>query len=214
MAPPRPCVRVVTSAPSLASIVQAVLEEQAAAFELQQHIVAGVGLPQVGRAHSADVLVLAPQTWEEMSRWLPPLKQLAKSCSWLVFTQLRVAGMFTSELPADRCTIVGTGSSLEEIQEDFRSLIRGDPLCPPAALQTRFAQGLATLSLKRAYRPLTPREFECGCAVSLQLSNPVIAQALHISNETVKRHVTCLDKKMKPASREALSILVEQALAP
>ncbi len=162
----------------------------------------------------ASVLVVAPQNWEEMSYWLPDLHKQFRGSLWLVLAELRIAGMFAFSLMADLCTIVDSSSSREELRDAFLALIDRVALVPPVALLSRFTYGLAIHQHGRPSVPLTPRELQCGCAVSLGLSNRQIAQALSLSEETIKKHVHQLLHKLHCPDRVALGLLIEQAFLP
>ena len=159
-----------------------------------------------------EALIVAPQTWEELARWLPEMQRQYPSNSWLLYSQLRVIGMFLSSLNPRSCTIVSSNAGSDELLAAFRALHQGYPLFPPAALLANAAQRLAALLGLRTPPHLTLREFECGCAASLGLRNRWIGAALAISEETVKKSVSHVLHKLDLEGREDLSLRFEQAL--
>jgi DNA-binding NarL/FixJ family response regulator len=170
--------------------------------------------PRDATASRASVIIIAPRNWQEMARWMPHIQTRFQSGSWLLYAELRVAGLFSSFLEAQLGTIVGLGTSIEEFKTAFRSLTNGSPLYPPAALLTRFAQGAPALPSGRPILPLTPRELQCGCAISLGLTNHQVADILHIGEAAVKGNLYRLYQKLEFPGREAAGALFELALSP
>jgi len=77
-----------------------------------------------------------------------------------------------------------------------------------AALESVYAQGTVHLSISResllsdtAHSSLTDRELEVLRCVALALSNSQIGAALHITEGTVKRHLTNIFAKLDAVSR-------------
>jgi DNA-binding CsgD family transcriptional regulator len=161
-----------------------------------------------------DVVIVAPQTWEELSRWLPSLERRFGAAMWLVWARLRVAGMFSSFLVPHFCTILGTLATSRELRTNFWSLVNHDPECPPAALLARIARGVwAALQTRRPVR-LTDRQLQCGCAVSLGLTNARIGAALSIAEGTVAKHVSALLQALGMQDRQEIGELFERAVFP
>ncbi len=165
----------------------------------------------VGHA-KPDVVIVAPQDWREMSGWLPALQWRFGACRWLVLAPLRVAGMFAWFLEGRLCTIVSPLSPREDLATAFWSLVEGIALLEPKSLPVRFAEGLPHLPSTRHPLPLSDRELQCGCAVSLGLRNRQIAAALSISEGTVKNHIHELLRKCHREDRVKLAAFIAEAL--
>jgi DNA-binding NarL/FixJ family response regulator len=164
-----------------------------------------------GRA--PGVLVIAPQTWQETYRWLPDLQRGFVASRWLLRAQLRLAGMFLTVLQEPPlCAVVGSLASTDEFLTEFRALVAGRPLCPPAQLVTHINGALRAIPGKEHAAPLETRELECGCAVSLGLRNVQIAHTLLLSQGSVKNSLTSLYRKLGVAGRREAGTLLEQVI--
>jgi DNA-binding NarL/FixJ family response regulator len=160
-----------------------------------------------------SLAVIAPQTWEEMHNWLPALQTRLRGHPWLMLTHLRIAGLFCSYLEPHVCTVVDTHAAVKTFLAAIQSLAAGEVLFPPAGLLTRFSQGLPSLPGGRQTIPLTPRELQCGCGISLGLYNRQIARVLSISEGTVKKHIEELKHRLGITERGEIGTLFEQAFS-
>jgi DNA-binding NarL/FixJ family response regulator len=170
--------------------------------------------PVPSAACDPDVVVIAPRHWEEMARWLPSLRRHFYVPSWLVLADLRVAGMFSSFLEMYRATILPTTATPQDLRDRVRLLTEEETSYPTAELLSHFNRHASLLRTRRPACLLTPRELQCGCAVSLGLSNRQIAELLHLGDATVKSHVHRLLEKLELSNREDLGAYVERALTP
>jgi DNA-binding NarL/FixJ family response regulator len=161
-----------------------------------------------------DVVLIAPRHWEEMARWLPSLRRHFYVPSWLVLADLRVSGMFASFLEMYRATILPTTATPQDLRDRVRLLVEQETTYPTTELLSHFNRNASRLPTGRPPCLLTPRELQCGCAVSLGLSNRQIAELLHLGDATVKSHVHHLLEKLELSNREDLGAYVEQALTP
>jgi DNA-binding NarL/FixJ family response regulator len=209
-----PNVLIISSYQLVARAAEQLLRGEAGAVRTQ--IIRDLQQPEQLTDFEPDILIVAPINWRELNRWLPPLQRDHASYSWLVLAPLPVAGMFATLLKEGTpvCTIAGPGTSPDELRDTFLALTQGRALCAPQDLVTRFTQGLPTLPNRRQTPALNLRELECGCAVSLGLSNRGIARALHLSEETTKTYVGDLLGTFGCPNRRVLGQHFERAMAP
>jgi Bacterial regulatory proteins, luxR family len=218
-------VLLISSCPILASSLQRCLSDPASGIRFRSQTLLDIQ----GLEHLVDVnpngLLIAPQSWEEMHRWLPPLQRRFLPRLWVTFAPPRIAGLFITGLEPVLCTVVGSGASPTDLTAALHALTNGTAICPPATLLTHFAQGMAEVPGGRTFLSPTRREFECGCGVSLGLSNRQIAEVLSIDVETIRKHIHSLLQKLHHpvqqnldghdlSKRETLGALFEQALSP
>jgi len=218
-------VLLVSSCPILTCSLQRCLSEPASGIRFRSQTLPDVqGLEPLVDI-DPSVLLIAPQSWEEMHRWLPPLQRRFPSRLWVTFAPPRIAGLFITGLEPVLCTVVGSGASPIDLTAALHALTNGTAICPPATLLTHFAQGMAEVPGGRTFLTPTRREFECGCGVSLGLSNRQIAEVLSIDEETSRKHIHSLLQKLHHpvqqnldghdlSKRETLGALFEQALSP
>jgi DNA-binding NarL/FixJ family response regulator len=161
-----------------------------------------------------DVVLIVPRHWEEMARWLPSLRRHFCVPSWLMLADLRVAGMFSSYLEMHRAGVLPASASPRELRERVCQLTGPDSSYPTAELLSVFHRNAPCLPSGRPPCLVTPRELQCGCAVSLGLSNRQIAALFYLGDATVKSHVHHLLEKLELSNREDLGTYVERALTP
>jgi len=203
---------IVSSAPVLSQAIQQILEEgpDAARCEiLGETESSGLPVPT-----DPDVVLIAPRHWEEMARWLCPLRRQFYVPSWLMLADLRVAGMYSSFLEMHRAAILPTSVTAADLRDRVRRLTEQESSYPTVELLSHFNRNATRLPTGRPPSLLTPRELQCGCAVSLGLSNRQIAENLHLGDATVKSHVHHLLEKLELSNREDLGAYVERALTP
>lgn len=112
-----------------------------------------------------------------------------------------------------RCTILAPEATPGELNEAFRALRAGVVRCSPADLPARFGEAAASLVGGPTLLPLTARELQCGCAISLGLENRQMAAVLYLSQGTVKNYLSALRGKLSGRSRREIAALFEQALS-
>lgn len=105
----------------------------------------------------------------------------------------------------------------EEIVRAVRLIAGGEALLSPSATRTLLshmgdgAQAERRESALRRLAALTPREHEVAIAIGSGAANAEIAAALHMSEATVKAHVSRLLAKLDAANRVHVAILVHDA---
>ncbi|HLV80510.1 MAG TPA: LuxR C-terminal-related transcriptional regulator [Chthonomonadaceae bacterium] len=156
------------------------------------------------------VVLLLPQQWEQLARWLPLLETAFPGYSWLLRGNQRVAGMFLSQLQRRPYLLLSPQTTMADLMNGIKALAsrQARRLKPAEAFPT-------VLSISRPGKTaivLTTRELEVSFAVSLGLSNRQIAQALHVSEDDIKKHVHNLLKKHGFESRVEIAAWVEQML--
>jgi len=95
-------VLLVSSCPILTSSLQRCLSDPASGSRFRSQTFLDIqGLEHLVDV-DPDVLLIAPQSWEEMRRWLPPLQRRFPSRLWVAFARPRIAGLFITGLePVD-----------------------------------------------------------------------------------------------------------------
>ena len=180
----------------------------------------GDGVQVVGEAGSlveagpelseADVVVVA--AGDEF------VEETARTVAELVAEEGTQAILLLSEddrsLPALRSLaprgwgVVSPDAPPEEVWAAVAAVARGLVVLP-RALTERLLQGPAVFggALEELVEPLTPREREVLGLLGQGLSNKMIARDLHISEHTVKFHVSSIYTKLGASSRaEAVSL--------
>ena len=179
----------------------------------------GDGVQVVGEAGSlveagpelseADVVVVAGDEFVE---------ETARTVAELVAEEGTQAILLLSEddrsLPALRSLaprgwgVVSPDAPPEEVWAAVAAVARGLVVLP-RALTERLLQGPAVFggAVEELVEPLTPREREVLGLLGQGLSNKMIARDLHISEHTVKFHVSSVYTKLGASSRaEAVSL--------
>lgn len=157
-------------------------------------------------------LLIALQTWEQMASRLPGLSRQYPRCPWLLLADPRVAGMFLSHLRGRACTLVPLDASAESLRHALYAVAGGRRSCLAADLLARFARGVRP-EARRGQHP-SMMEIQCGCAVSMGLSNRRIAEVLYLGEPTVKSHLHHLHQKLGVTNRTELGVFFQRALAP
>jgi DNA-binding NarL/FixJ family response regulator len=202
---------IVSASPIFSRAVRELLEEGPDATRCWIH---GESSPPGPSAADPDVVLIAPCHWEEMARWLLPLRRHFYVPAWLMLADLRVAGMFSSYLEMHRAGVLPASASPHELRERVCLLTGQQSSYPTAELLAVFHRNAPFLPSRRPPCLLTPRELQCGCAVSMGLSNRQIAELLHLGEATVKSHVHHLLEKLELSNREDLGAYIERALTP
>lgn len=204
-------VAVVSVTPIFASGVRQMLENGPDAPRCEIFIGHQLAVPS---DFSPDVVLLTSQNWEEMALLLPLLQKQFAALPWLVLAEWRLAGTFLSFLEMQRCAVVPPSSSPAELRTILRLLVKQSPPCLATSLLMLFVRGFP--SLPKGYRNSlpTPRELQCGCALSLGLTNRQISYLLHVGEGTVKSHVHHLLQKLGLSDREAVAGLFRRTFPP
>lgn len=199
---------VVSASPILSAALRQLVES-----ELQNvccHTLCDPEAPTCAEGAAPDVVLFAPQSWEEAAAWFVRLRRRFPTCPWLVLSEPRLAGMFLSHLQEHPCALVPASAPPETLRRALLGLEHRSNTRITEELQARFAYGTALTA--SCWRLPTPMELQCGCAVSLGLSNRQIAGLLHVGETTVKSHVHHLLQKLGLDGRAELSTFVQQAL--
>jgi DNA-binding NarL/FixJ family response regulator len=210
--PPAIKVLILCSVPLIAWALEKCLE--GGPMPIQTHTAAHLGDSDGIGDFDPQVVIVAPQTWEEMSGLHPQIGRRFGPAMWLVYSRLRIAGMFSDAVAGHFCSIVGWRATPAEFRASFWGLLRHDPDCSPASLLALINRRLwATRHVPRPLE-LTARQLQCGCAVSLGLSNAQIAASLSIAEGTVAKHVSALLHALDVPNREELGVLFHRAYFP
>jgi DNA-binding NarL/FixJ family response regulator len=198
---------VVSASPILSSALRRLVENELQ--DVRCRTLCDPETPAVDGA-APDILLFAPQSWEEAAAWLARLRRRYAACPWLMLAEPRLAGMFLSHLESHLCALVPSSATTETLRH---ALLGQGHRCASRIteeLQARFAYGTALTAAR--WRLPTPMELQCGCAVSLGLTNRQITGLLHVGEATVKSHVHRLLQKLQLAGRVELGAFVQQAL--
>jgi DNA-binding NarL/FixJ family response regulator len=106
-------------------------------------------------------------------------------------------------LLAGACGYVLKDAPIEQIVEGIRAAARGESLISPR-IASRLVHRLREpdeLDLSVTEDPLTPREFEVLELLARGLDNSEIAQALYLSQHTIKNHVSTILMKLQVENR-------------
>jgi DNA-binding NarL/FixJ family response regulator len=201
-------VRVVAPSAATALPLCLLLEEHAAEFAVQG--LAGEEIERLRAQSAADLILLAPRRWDELPRWLPPLRREFPGAPWLVWADLCLAGMFLEPLSQRRCTVVAPHWSGRDLAFSLRALAAGHAPVPPAALRRLFSQAWSAATGRPV--AITPRPFECGCALSHGLPPRRIADLLGIATATVRDHLNTLYRELDLHSQAAVGAAFRRTL--
>jgi DNA-binding NarL/FixJ family response regulator len=161
-----------------------------------------------------DLAIVAPQHWEQLADWVSSLRTHLAHCPWLIVAEPNVVGMFISLLAAQPCLTLDPVATESELKTAARALAAGQRPYVPAELMARFSRHAPSTTSGRPAHCLTTAELQCGCAVSLGLSNVAIATHLYIGEATVKSHVSSALRKLGLRDREALGAFIQRAFHP
>lgn len=197
-------------------------------FVVEDHAVVRLGLKTmiesesgicvVGMAASGEeAILLAPETEPDvvlMDLRMPGmngLETIAELRSRM--PDIRIAVLTNYHSDEDVFSAVQAGAmayllksaTLEEVVCAIRTVHRGERYLPPT-IATQLASRLS-----RA--PISSRELEILKLVAKGLTNPEIAEILHISDKTVRNHViNCLDKLGAKDRTEAATLAIRRGL--
>jgi DNA-binding NarL/FixJ family response regulator len=160
------------------------------------------------------VALIAALDWRQMADWLPRLRRHMAMSPWLLLADLRLAGMFLKLMEDQPCVVVDPNGDPASLRSGLQAA--AERQCHPVAdeLRDRLALSLSGPPHSRPSLQFTDVELQCGCGVSLGLTNPEIGEALRVSEATVKSHRHRLMKKLETHRRRELGELIDWALAP
>lgn len=121
----------------------------------------------------------------------------------------------TNALLAGACGYLLKDAPIEQIVEGVRAAARGEPMISPkiAGHLIRHVRRPATDELRLPDSNLTSRELEVLELIARGMDNPEIARTLHLSQHTVKNHVSSILVKLQVANRiQAAVRAVQQGL--
>lgn len=190
--------------------IKRLLEEE---MRLSCRTLAELDIHHVGRTDPTDLAVIMPDSWQQLSGWLPGLEKAFVSCPWLIIADLRIAGLFITSLQMHACTLLSPHASMEEIEGSIAQLTSGSAMLAFPQLLSQFVSNAFPSSSRRMALP-TIREFEIGCAISLGLSNQQMAQTLHVEKATIRSHLHHLFQKLRLSHRQELAAYFYLALSP
>src|SRR5262249_4846561 len=118
-------VLLVSSCPILTSSLQRCLSEPASGIRFRSQTLFDVQGLEHRIAIDPNVLLIAPQSWEEIHRWLQPLQRQFPSRLWVAFAQPRIVGLFITGLETVLCAVVGSGASPTALTSALSALTNG-----------------------------------------------------------------------------------------
>jgi DNA-binding NarL/FixJ family response regulator len=203
---------IVSSSPVMGVALQHLLEDRPDGLTTYRlEIDELLSTPQV---FSPDLLVLAPQSWHDFALWVPHLQTRLSACPWLLFSDPRIAGLFISRLEALNCGFVPTTAPPVLLRAAIHALA-DQPVVSCLSLFTRLlATATGAASARSGIDPLTVEELQCGCAVSLGLSDHEVAELTGQRVTVIRRHVRALMLKLEVSGREELAEVVRKTLTP
>ena len=121
----------------------------------------------------------------------------------LVLTVVADQQNVTDALLAGACGYLVKDASIDQIVEGIKAAARGESLISPriASQLVRRLREPPEVEPALAGAELTPRELEVLEMLSRGMDNPEIAQALYLSQHTVKNHVSSILVKLQVANR-------------
>ena len=121
----------------------------------------------------------------------------------LVLTVSADAQSVTDALLAGACGYLLKDAPIEQIVEGIRAAARGESSISPriASHLVRRLREPPEVELHPVGAELTPREFEVLELLSKGVDNPGIARTLHLSQHTVKNHVSSILVKLQVENR-------------
>jgi two-component system nitrate/nitrite response regulator NarL len=133
---------------------------------------------------------------------------------------LPVIVLSSSEDPQDARQAMACGAlgyvpksaSQHELLSAIRQVLNGELYVPAFAVDNdAAATGRATGTDGKAERSLTPRQIEILALMSQGTPNKIIAAKLHLSEKTIKAHITAIFKALNVNNRTQASVVARQA---
>ncbi|MGG0646047.1 response regulator transcription factor [Bacillus mycoides] len=143
------------------------------------------------------------------------VKKNYPNCRVLVFTMYEHDEYLMDALQADADGYLLKDSSSEQVIAAIRMLYRGDSVIHPRMTKKLITYHQQKMKLESNENELTEREKEILFELVKGLSNKEIAEALYISDKTVKIHINKIFKKLNVKSRsQAVIYAVRNQLVP
>ncbi|MEX0416825.1 response regulator [Bacillus sp. C30] len=143
------------------------------------------------------------------------VKKNYPNCRVLVFTMYEHDEYLMDALQAGADGYLLKDSSSEQVIAAIRMLYRGDPVIHPRMTKKLITYHQQKMKLESNENELTEREKEILFELVKGLSNKEIAEALYISDKTVKIHINKIFKKLNVKSRsQAVIYAVRNQLVP
>lgn len=181
--------------------------------DLRCRVGAPEDVPGFATAPPGNVLLLHPQSPDELQRLLPELHRHAPALPVVVFGDLLLAGAFVMGLPAQHAAIVAANATPAELLARLRDLAEGQVIYPVETLVDYLHRG----RMARGEPPppeLTRRELEVSCALAYGLVEEKLVEVLGMEYSTAKFHIHRLLVKLGLSSREQLIEYFQRALVP
>jgi DNA-binding NarL/FixJ family response regulator len=178
----------------------------------------GIGAVAAVRQHRPDVVLMdirMPQL--DGIAATAALRKLNPAPQIIVLTTFRADEHVVAALRAGASGFLVKDTPPADIIDAVRLVAAGDAIVSPSVTRTllsHFGSSEATERHRRAAQQLanlTDREQEVATAVGVGASNAEIAASLHMSEATVKAHVSRLLNKLNVSNRVQIAILVHDA---
>jgi NarL family two-component system response regulator LiaR len=179
---------------------------------------AGDGLEAIDAVarHRPDVVLLDL----EMPRLdgvqaLPRILEACQSCRVLVLTSFATDDKVFPSIKAGAAGYLLKDSSAEDLVSSIRQVYRGEAALHPTIARKVLHELSMGSDRPPTTDPLTPRELEVLRLVALGLGNLQIAAELHLSETTVRNHVSAILAKLQLANRtQAALYAIRHGIAP
>ena len=175
------------------------------------HIVTEQDLEGGHRTPGEDLLLLHAEQWEEMEAWRYLLHGVFAECPRLVVVDLRIPGLYLSELQSPLCTLLPSSASSAALKETFSLLMEYRAQAAFDILRNRLIQRASSSAEIEQLAHVHVREIECACGLALGLSHRRIGSILSISPETVRTHTNTLANRLGLHHRDEVADYVRSA---
>lgn len=167
------------------------------------------------RLHRPDVVFMDLQmprmNGNEATR---AIRALPSPPAIVVLTSLNVDDTCLRALDAGACSFVIKASPNEDLIRAARTALTDEPFYSPAAAKAMRAALPSTADERSVHHfsTLTPRERDIAAELREGRANREIAQALHVSEGTVKTHINQMLTRLRLSNRTQLAVLADRAL--
>lgn len=158
-----------------------------------------------------DVLMIVASDWHQMAEWFDSPRSALSRNPWLLLADLRVSAAFSTFLPTDRCSVLSPLAPCENFWRVLGALVRCRPLCPASGMLDEFHSHFALLDIAEPSSPRWQKLVQCGCAVSLGMTNAQIVATLGLNEATVKTYIHHLFLGLHVEDRRCLAAQFETA---
>jgi two-component system nitrate/nitrite response regulator NarL len=160
----------------------------------------------LARAEKPDLVLLdASLSDQATEQVIQELRQAAPEANLVLFASARNQGDLALALTARVDGYLLKAIEPEKLVEGLREVVQGVVWTQPDLAMSRYEEAGPIAHphrlLPERVQPLTPRQLDVLRLIARGLRNPEIARRLHISDETVKTHVTSLLRKLGVRSR-------------